>query len=126
MSRDGGVESASATARSFEIRSSSGLTISSHAGASGGGDRVSNCDVDEVFEFGVEPFFTPCGPLKALGTKSEDLDFSLKAPTTAKNLHRVLRAMQVIGGSICEGGGCGVRCIRVTRVFRLYLKGYWF
>ncbi len=45
--------------------------------------------------FGVAPFFTPCGPRRALGSESEELDFSVRAPTTSKNLYRVLRALQV-------------------------------
>ena len=46
-------------------------------------------------QFGVAPFFTPCGPLRALGPGSGELDFSVRAPTTSKNLYRVLRALQV-------------------------------
>lgn len=46
-------------------------------------------------EFGVTPFFVPCGPGRALGAASPALDFSVQAPTTSKNLHRVLRALQV-------------------------------
>lgn len=48
-------------------------------------------------EFGVDPFFTSCGPLKAKGAESGELDFSVRAPTTSKNLFRVLRALQVRG-----------------------------
>lgn len=46
-------------------------------------------------EFGVTPFFVRCGPRRALGASSPALDFSVQAPTTSKNLHRVLRALQV-------------------------------
>lgn len=49
-----------------------------------------------VSEFGVDPFFTSCGPLKAKGAESGELGFSVRAPTTSKNLFRVLRALQVI------------------------------
>lgn len=52
--------------------------------------------VARASEFGVDPFFTACGPLTAKGARSGDLDFSLRAPTTSKNLFRVLRALQVL------------------------------
>lgn len=51
-------------------------------------------------EFGVDSFFTSCGPLKAKGAESGELDFSVRAPTTSKNLFRVLRALQVLRCSV--------------------------
>ncbi|CAN0109706.1 unnamed protein product [Ectocarpus sp. 6 AP-2014] len=55
------------------------------------------------FVFGVEPFFTPCGPAKVLGSESAKLDFSVEAPTTSKNLRRVLRALQIRKAVLLEG-----------------------
>lgn len=51
-------------------------------------------------EFGVAPFYIPCGPGRVLGAASAELDFSVQAPTTSKNLHRVLRALQVCSEAI--------------------------
>lgn len=77
LDRDSGKDSQHVTALTFQFRESTD-------GKSG-----------NKTEFGVSPFFTPCGPLKALGSESAKLDFSIRAPTTSKNLYRVLRALQV-------------------------------
>ncbi|CAM9419384.1 unnamed protein product, partial [Hapterophycus canaliculatus] len=53
--------------------------------------------------FGVAPFFTKCGPRKALGPENAELDFSVRAPTTSNNLFRVLRALQVRKAVLLEG-----------------------
>lgn len=55
-----------------------------------------DADTARASEFGVDQFFTSCGPLKAKGASTGELDFSVGAPTTSKNLFRVLRALQVI------------------------------
>ena len=60
-----------------------------------------NVEAALASEFGVGQFFTSCGPLKAKGASTGDLDFSVRAPTTSKNLFRVLRALQVIFSRLC-------------------------
>ena len=91
-------------AEAASVTSSIDPTEASCAGASAEGDPIA--------EFGVSPFYTKCGPLRALGGRSADLDFSLHAPTTSKNLFRVLRAMQVRKRE--RGGGQGERSQSVT------------
>lgn len=85
LDRDGGEDSDKLTALAFQFREMS------ETAATAAAERASTSQA----EFGVSPFFTPCGPLKALGPDSADLDFSIRAPTTSKNLYRVLRALQV-------------------------------
>lgn len=68
-------------------------------------------------EFGVSPFFTSCGPLKALGPENADLDFSIRAPTTSKNLYRVLRALQVRLGEHAKAGS--------RAILLLFLERWW-
>ena len=84
LDRDGGSDTDNVTAFDFQARQSSVEKTSSTTAAGAG-----------FSEFGVAPFFTPCGPLRALGPESGELDFSVRAPTTSKNLYRVLRALQV-------------------------------
>eukprot|EP00903_Cladosiphon_okamuranus_P014927 g13820.t2 len=91
LDRDGGSEAESPLALDFVVREAAAA-----AGGAEMGDEV-------VFEFGVGPFFTPCGPLRALGPGSGELDFSVQAPTTSKNLYRVLRALQVRKAVLLEG-----------------------
>lgn len=66
-------------------------------------DATMVCSTEEVstpalMEFGAPPFFTPCGPHVRVGSGRDEskFDFSLQAPTTSRNLYRVLRALQVI------------------------------
>lgn len=84
LDRDGGSDADKLTAFDFEVRQSA-VEEKDNATTAGAG-----CS-----EFGVAPFFTPCGPRRALGPESGELDFSVRAPTTSKNLYRVLRALQV-------------------------------
>jgi len=49
--------------------------------------------------FGKEPFFIPLGPMN----RPELFTFSMKAPTTALNLQRVLRALQLPRPILLEG-----------------------
>lgn len=81
LDRDCGSDPDNLTAFDFEVREAAAVET---------GNACTGC-----FEFGVAPFFTPCGPLRALGPESGQLDFSVRAPTTSKNLYRVLRALQV-------------------------------
>lgn len=89
LDRDGGSDADKLAAFDFEVRQASSAAEetenSSNSGEGGDGRTV----------FGVAPFFSPCGPLRALGTENGELDFSVRAPTTSKNLYRVLRALQV-------------------------------
>lgn len=48
--------------------------------------------------FGIRPFLIPVGPLSTV-----DVGFKLNAPTTALNLRRVLRAMQISKPILLEG-----------------------
>ncbi len=48
--------------------------------------------------FGIRPFLIPAGPLSTV-----DVGFKLNAPTTALNLRRVLRAMQISKPILLEG-----------------------
>lgn len=94
LSRDGEPSTAKNGVK-FEIRSSKSPPIQaiSESGIPGEGQVLSSRSNQE---FGVVPFFVPCGPRKALGPDSDDLGFSVGAPTTAHNVYRVLRALQVI------------------------------
>lgn len=78
----------------MEVESKTTLSDEPCIGGRAQRERAGSCT---SWEFGVVPFFTPCGPLLRPGLESgkSQLDFSLQAPTTAKNLHRVLRALQV-------------------------------
>lgn len=120
LARDSGCDVSNATALAFEVRTVpnslvspssttgierrmievenmvvEGMVADEEQAASGGGDAAS-ASGSLISEFGISPFFTSCGSSKALGAESAELDFSLGAPTTAKNLYRVLRALQVI------------------------------
>lgn len=81
LDRDGGEDAEDFVALAFQFRETAEATA----------DETSVTKT----EFGVSPFFTPCGPRRALGSESTELDFSIGAPTTSKNLFRVLRALQV-------------------------------
>lgn len=81
LHRDGGPDAEKLTALAFQVREPD----AQEAENTSAGRSV----------FGVAPFFTPCGPRRALGPESGELDFSVRAPTTSKNLYRVLRALQV-------------------------------
>lgn len=81
--RDGGERYGKLESLAFEVRETTSVGIEEAA------------EEKRRFVFGVEPFFTPCGPSKVLGSDSAKLDFSVEAPTTSKNLRRVLRSLQV-------------------------------
>lgn len=69
-----------------------GITISNL------GCAEENLGIHQNDKFGASPFFisTGCLPL-------HDFDFNLEAPTTAQNMFRVLRAMQVCKPVLLEG-----------------------
>lgn len=85
LDRDCGKDTQDAVAMTFQFRDNVDRVTTTTDGVANGFNKA----------FGVSPFFTPCGPLDALGPDSANLDFSLRAPTTSKNLFRVLRALQV-------------------------------
>jgi len=89
LDRDGGADADRLDTLAFQVCQASS---SSSFPVGEGSTEVSSCSV-----FGVAPFFTPCGPRRALGSESGELDFSVRAPTTSKNLYRVLRALQARG-----------------------------
>lgn len=94
LARDGGTEKLSAL--EFEVRRSDADGVCTAEG--GVNDKNIAADTSASAsraEFGVSPFFTPCGPRKVLGPQHSELDFSVKATTTSNNLYRVLRALQV-------------------------------
>ncbi|CAB1097864.1 unnamed protein product [Ectocarpus sp. CCAP 1310/34] len=91
LDRDGGERPEKLSSLAFEVRDMTHVGVEQAAEES-----------PRSF-FGVEPFLTPCGPNKVLGSESAELDFSVKAPTTSKNLRRVLRALQIRKAVLLEG-----------------------
>ncbi|CAM9165037.1 unnamed protein product [Ectocarpus sp. 4 AP-2014] len=91
LDRDGGEGSGRLESLAFEVREMTSFGIEEAA------------ESTRRFVFGVEPFFTSCGPSKVLGSESAKLDFSVEAPTTSKNLRRVLRALQIRKAVLLEG-----------------------
>ncbi|CAM9377533.1 unnamed protein product, partial [Scytosiphon promiscuus] len=99
LGRDGGIEASELTALGFEVREISAVDLAME-------ENLEDTIVgprSRGAEFGVAPFFTACGPRKAVGPADSELDFSVRAPTTSKNLYRVLRALQVRKAVLLEG-----------------------
>lgn len=95
LARDGG-ESSADRVYEFVVRERrSPVGLSSRSRDKTEFKRLQEAGVEQ--EFGIVPFFTACGPGGRLEESGSALDFSIRAPTTAKNLHRVLRALQVRG-----------------------------
>ena len=79
-------------------------------GAEAGGAVEAAAQQAERGVFGVAPFFIPRGPLPP----PRRLPFSVQAPTTAMNLQRVLRGLQLRRPVLLEGR-CDFVCWSVGR-----------